>query len=412
MEDLGRIVRRVHAQLFCEAALDAKTRVITLNDQIDTAREEWRVLAGFACMRHELYNADTSNRIIRTQRNRFMNGGILQQLIFGLVKKPGATTDADVYRDPAAQPVYDEVFRLLDGGATYAEIHDWLVANGVKPGEACRGGEWTPVNAAQWLHNPAIKGLRVRNARMAVRVNKTGKRKTVAAPPEHRRERDNLVQAIRVGGHSAVLLADLKRVEADLQEAADRKAEHDVRERRVVRRPSREELLAKAKAAFTAATADTPELGRLLGRLLPALHVWPVRLWTGGRSGPRVTVRLDLATLFPDTRAPAGLEHVLRPTLTVNLFTPPEPEQFRARVVELTAAGWNQRKIAAEVDAHQATVPRAVALPRAMDARGTTDPYETLRSPPDDDGRWRRHRHPRYQFDPRPGYPMPPRNLG
>jgi len=42
-EDLGRIVRRIHAFLFCELAEDHCTRVIAINDHIDTADEGWRV---------------------------------------------------------------------------------------------------------------------------------------------------------------------------------------------------------------------------------------------------------------------------------------------------------------------------------------------------------------------------------
>src|ERR1700733_11749839 len=35
-EDLGRIFRRVHALLFCELCQDCDTRLIALNDQVDT----------------------------------------------------------------------------------------------------------------------------------------------------------------------------------------------------------------------------------------------------------------------------------------------------------------------------------------------------------------------------------------
>ena len=47
-EDLGRIFRRTHASLFCEACEDVQTRLITINDNIDTARDEWQP-AGWVC---------------------------------------------------------------------------------------------------------------------------------------------------------------------------------------------------------------------------------------------------------------------------------------------------------------------------------------------------------------------------
>src|SRR5438046_243369 len=55
-EDLGRIFRRVHAQLFCELCEDVDTRLIAINDHVDTGRDDWRLHAFFATMRHEMYN--------------------------------------------------------------------------------------------------------------------------------------------------------------------------------------------------------------------------------------------------------------------------------------------------------------------------------------------------------------------
>jgi len=124
-EDLGRIFRRIHAQLFCELCEDYETRLIALNDQVDTAQDNWRIMAGFASMRHEMYNADTANRILRTLRNRFQQRGIVQFVIFGYIKPPGAKTDADLQKDPEVEPIYAERFRLLENGASYSEVANW-----------------------------------------------------------------------------------------------------------------------------------------------------------------------------------------------------------------------------------------------------------------------------------------------
>jgi site-specific DNA recombinase len=75
-EDLGRIFRRVHAFLYCELCEDIDTRLIALNDGVDTGRDDWRSAAIFAVMRHEMYNRDTAARIRRTLRNRFTQGGV------------------------------------------------------------------------------------------------------------------------------------------------------------------------------------------------------------------------------------------------------------------------------------------------------------------------------------------------
>ena len=188
-EDLGRIFRRVHAQLFCELCEDYETRLIALNDQVDTAQDNWRVLAGFANMRHEMYNVDTSKRIRRSLRNRFQQGGVVQAVVYGYVKPPGAKTDADVRKDPDAEPIYEEMFRMLEDGAGYSEVADWLNDQRVKPGPAARSPRWTCSLVTQLLHNPILKGVRLRNRKMSRRVNETGRRKSVQAPPGERLER-------------------------------------------------------------------------------------------------------------------------------------------------------------------------------------------------------------------------------
>lgn len=51
VEELGRICRRNRAFDVCELCEDADTRLIALNDSIDTARDDWRLNAAFAAFR-------------------------------------------------------------------------------------------------------------------------------------------------------------------------------------------------------------------------------------------------------------------------------------------------------------------------------------------------------------------------
>ncbi|HUQ69010.1 MAG TPA: recombinase family protein, partial [Planctomycetaceae bacterium] len=104
-EDLGRICRRIHAIVFCEHCEDCDTRVIAINDSVDTADDDWREQSCFAAMRHERYNKDTAKRIRRTHRNRFIQGGTLPKRIFGYTLPPGAKTDDQLQKDPDAEPI-------------------------------------------------------------------------------------------------------------------------------------------------------------------------------------------------------------------------------------------------------------------------------------------------------------------
>jgi DNA invertase Pin-like site-specific DNA recombinase len=188
-EDLGRIYRRAMAQQFCEHCEDYGTRLVAINDNIDTAQPNWRLMAGFASIRHELYNADTAKRIRRTHRSRFQDGGIIQFVIYGIIKPPGAKHDSELQKDPAAQAIYEEMFRRLEQSASYAEVADWLNALGIPTGLFCRIKRWTGPMVARIVHNPILKGMRVRNRHMSRRINSTGHHRSVKAPAEELLER-------------------------------------------------------------------------------------------------------------------------------------------------------------------------------------------------------------------------------
>jgi len=189
-EDLGRICRRVHAYIFCETCEDADTRLIAINDHVDTGRDDWRLSSFFAVMRHESYNRDTAQRIRRSHRNRFMQGGVFQHLIYGYIKPHANANDADVTKDPVAERVYEEWFRKLEDGASFAEVADWLNDRGIPTGPASTATRWTGPYVGRVTRNPILKGVRVRNRVMAKRVNSTGRRKAVKAPPEELLERE------------------------------------------------------------------------------------------------------------------------------------------------------------------------------------------------------------------------------
>ena len=133
-EDLGRIVRRIQAHLFAEHCVDHGTRLISQNDFVDTAVPGWEDRSIFAAWHHERSSRDTSERIKRSHRGRFTNGGALRRLIPGIIKLPGAKTDADLSKDPYWERIYDEWFTRLENGQTYSDIADWLNSIGAPTG--------------------------------------------------------------------------------------------------------------------------------------------------------------------------------------------------------------------------------------------------------------------------------------
>jgi site-specific DNA recombinase len=125
-EDLGRICRRQRAYDLCELCVDHSVRLIAINDRVDTVDEGWQDSAFIATWHHERSNRDTSERIKRSLRNRFQQGGVCQTFPYGYIKPENAKSDADVRKAPEAEPVYDEWFSRLERGDAYAEVADWL----------------------------------------------------------------------------------------------------------------------------------------------------------------------------------------------------------------------------------------------------------------------------------------------
>ncbi|MFT5523611.1 MAG: site-specific DNA recombinase [Pirellulaceae bacterium] len=189
-EDLGRICRRIHAYIFCEIAEDSKTRVIAINDFIDTAQDGWQQSTFFASFKHESFCRDTSKRIRRSLRNRFQQGGVFQCPIYGYIKPHAKANDSEVQKDPDAEHVYERWFSMLEGGFGYQDVADWLNANNIPTGPHCRQRKWDGSMVGRITHNQILKGERRRNDRVTIRVNQTGKQKTIPAPEDEKLKRD------------------------------------------------------------------------------------------------------------------------------------------------------------------------------------------------------------------------------
>jgi len=184
VEDIGRICRRSRAVDFCEACEDARTRLISINDNIDTAREDWRMHAFFASLKHESSNKDTSKRIRRSNRNRFMQGTIIKTFVYGYVKPLGAKTDADIYKDPNTIQVMEQIVQMLEAEASYAEVADWLNETKVPPSRWCKRPKWDASMVKNLVFNPILKGLRRWNQKISRRNNRTGRYVSEKAPEE------------------------------------------------------------------------------------------------------------------------------------------------------------------------------------------------------------------------------------
>ncbi len=184
-EDLSRICRRRRAYDFCEMCVDFDARLIAINDHVDTGVDGWEDTAFFATWHHERSNRDTADRIKQRLNNRFTLGGVVQFIIFGYIKPPGTKSDSDLRKDLTVEQIVLEIFRRLDNGSFYTEVADWLNEIGIKPGPYCRRGKWTGPLVRAFVHQPILKGFRVRNRMVSRRFHKTGRHKSVKGDPRN-----------------------------------------------------------------------------------------------------------------------------------------------------------------------------------------------------------------------------------
>ena len=86
-EDLARIYRNPRYQYdFVQNAVDTRTRVICIGDNLDTADENWEITMGAASLRHGLHIPDTRRRVRRTATHAFHKGGMVQKVKYGYRK--------------------------------------------------------------------------------------------------------------------------------------------------------------------------------------------------------------------------------------------------------------------------------------------------------------------------------------
>jgi hypothetical protein len=170
--------------------------------------------------------------------------------------------------------------------------------------------------------------------------------------------------------------------------------------------PSVAELRSLLEAQFAQLAVESYEMGEFLQQLVPEFRVQLVRLCDGGHLMPRALVKLNLAGVAPDAIQVPRLAELLTREVTLDLFKPPQREQIRVAATTLAARGMTQREIVTALP-QRVTLPavqKAISLQRRTEEFGLSTPYVVLDGPPDDYPKVRRHRNPRYQFEPLDGH--------
>ena len=190
-EDLGRIYRNPrHQYNFVQNAVDMRTRVICLGDNLDTSDENWEVVMGAATLRHGLFIPDTRRRVRRTATHSFHKGGLVQKIRYGyrkLTQEEAATgrfgpKDLRIAKRPECSPDISQIRDQVIGGTPYTAIAEWLESEGVEPGPYVKCARWTDRLVKDLLRDPILSGTRTFRDTIYEPIFRTG----------HHRRRRNL----------------------------------------------------------------------------------------------------------------------------------------------------------------------------------------------------------------------------
>lgn len=182
-EDLGRLVRGVEAVRLLGIAVDHGTRVISPNDNVDTALDTWETDATKACADHVAHNAHTSRRIKHKSKNRFMKfGGAMACPIAGYLLPENCKTYDDWLKEPNADVWIVDGFMSLRDTLNCTAVADIFNARGIPTGPYCTRETWDGAMIRRFYANSLLKGMARRNVMHTVKIYETGQRKSVKNP--------------------------------------------------------------------------------------------------------------------------------------------------------------------------------------------------------------------------------------
>lgn len=223
-------------------------------------------------------------------------------------------------------------------------------------------------------------------------------------------EQANLVEAICQTGSHPLLTQQLAELDERKSTLERRRRELDRRTRSQVQPPPSAEELGRE---FTKATKDLAndscDFADIMRSIVTDFHVYLVRLVDRDNFIPRAKVTLCLGGFLRNTSQIPEVKEYLTRELTIDLFKEPMAAKIRQQVVEKTARKLKQRDIATQLHTHQATVQRAIKLDKLMRECGLESPYEVVTRPPTalESRKMKRHRNPRYRFEPVEAYEPP-----
>lgn len=193
VEDSGRFFRHETAcGEMIEKAVDQGIRVIAINDDVDTAEEDWEDPLHEAMRHHARTNRYTAKRIKRKLDALWRQGAAIGQLRPGYRRK-ATNPDAEERKkkgpffdevDPKWVPVVYGVYERIAKGDPPWHVAQWVTGQVLPkaPNAAC--DSWTDKNVIALIKNPVYRGVEVYRDKIVRKHYGTGEHRLVRNNPK------------------------------------------------------------------------------------------------------------------------------------------------------------------------------------------------------------------------------------
>ena len=182
-DDLSRLIRGGEAARLLGVGVDNGTRMLCIQDGIDTIDSTWEEDALNACSENVAHNERTSRRIKQKLRNRFKKGtGATARPIAGYIVPADAKTYKEWRKDESVTHVIKEGKRRLRESLNCSAVADWFNDEAFAPGPYCRKDKWDGPMVRQFYRNSLLKGMPGRGFRHTVKRYGPGRRISVKNP--------------------------------------------------------------------------------------------------------------------------------------------------------------------------------------------------------------------------------------
>jgi DNA invertase Pin-like site-specific DNA recombinase len=183
-EDTSRLFRHATAcGELIETAVDLGIRVIAINDNIDTAEDDWDDRLHEAAQHHARSNKYTSRRMQRRQDALWQMGAAIGLLKTGYRRRPSQPATATEPPegpffdeiDPQWQPVIREAFERMHRRESAFEVAEGLTDQKIPKASNCKSPVWSERNVIALIRNPIYRGIEHYRATVIHKQRRTGK---------------------------------------------------------------------------------------------------------------------------------------------------------------------------------------------------------------------------------------------